>query len=216
MAKKDDKKTLPPIEEWLAPWEVDKDGKKLDEPADLDPERLKKHLYNLLSDKERLQSDKADLETEVAQAKDATATLQREKESDEERRTRENAERDQRYAKLEAEAAERRKIEAIEEAFEDKGITPAQARKLAKRIKGDDEKSWIEDAEELVEDGFKVGTPAAKDETIETGDDGDDLSVSPRPSMRRANGGLATAAKVGKKRTPEQELEDAGIFRDSW
>jgi hypothetical protein len=54
---------LPKYEDWKAPWEEKGEA--------IDPERVKKHLHNLLSDKERLQASVATLtgERDAAQAK---------------------------------------------------------------------------------------------------------------------------------------------------
>lgn len=48
---------LPKFEDFKAPWEVDKDGKPIPvEDQKPDPAVLKKHLYNVLSDKEKAQT----------------------------------------------------------------------------------------------------------------------------------------------------------------
>lgn len=48
---------LPKFEDWNAPWEVDKDGKPIPvENQKADPAVLKKHLYNVLTDKEKAQT----------------------------------------------------------------------------------------------------------------------------------------------------------------
>jgi hypothetical protein len=148
---------LEDLEKWLAPWERDKDGKKLDEPAEIDADRLKKYLHGLLADKEKLQETVGDRETELAGAKEQLTTLQREHEDDAARQAREQKERDAEFEKLRKEGIERRKVEAIEAAFEKEGITSARAKRLAKRIGPDvEEKDWVAEARELVEDGFRI------------------------------------------------------------
>jgi hypothetical protein len=211
VAKKDENKQLPKFEDYLAPWEVDGDGKKLDEPAELDPARLKKHLYNLLSDKTRLQETVADKDTEVAQAQQALKDLQTQHENEDQRKERENKEREDRLAKAEAREQERAKIDAIAEEFEEQGITSAQAKRLAKRVSGENEKDWIADARELVEDNFKVGVKPATAETDDSTDD--DLSVRPVP--RRGNGSVSEP-KTGKAKSVREQMEEANLFRDEW
>jgi hypothetical protein len=212
VAKKDDDQGLPKFEDWLAPWEVDKDGNKLDEPAEVDPARIKKHLYNLLSDKTRLQETVADRDVQLAEKDEALKELQRQHENEEQRRERENKEREAHYAKLEAKEQERAKVEAIAEHFEEQGITSAQAKRLAKRVSGEDEKSWIEDARELVEDGFKIGSKTQSTE-VETDDVEDNLGLRPIP--RRANGTVAEP-KPSRKKSVREEMEENNLFLDQW
>lgn len=217
--KKNDKTTLPPFEEWLAPWERDKDGNKFDEPAEIDAERLKKLLYNLTADKVGLQEKLDTAETERDEAKDALAEAQRKSESDEERRKREETERENRYKALEAKERERDKVEALLTHFEDQGITAKQAKALAKRVVGDDERAWLEDADELVENGFRVGSTkqVQADDDEGDGDDGDDgFSVKPRVNVRRSNGEPVRERGNAKGKSPREELEAAGIFKDSY
>lgn len=217
MAKKDDdRQPLPKFEDWLAPWEVGDDGKALEEPAEVDPARLKKHLYNLLSDKEKLQEARQTAEVERDEAKQQLADVQREHENDEQRREREQKEREKHYEKLEREAQQRRKVEAIEEAFEDQGITPAQARKLAKRVSGDDENAWVDDAKELVEDGFKIGTKKAEEKPKEDDDDNGDDDFNSMPKVVRSDGRQPTGATKPKYKSVDEELDAAGIGNKGW
>ena len=193
------------FEKFLAPWEHDGDGKALAEPAEIDADKLKKYLYDLQSDKEKLQDDKKDVETELATAKDSLTAMQREKETEAERQARENKERDARYAALEARDRDRQKVEAIEDHFKDKGITGARAKRLAARVSGDDERAWLASADELVEDGFrltegKVETPVEEERNL-------DLEGRPRPV--RSDGTPATKATTGKPKTVSEELGDA-------
>ena len=180
------------LEEFLLPWERDEKGNKLDEPKEIDVEQLRKWVYGIMEDRDKAEEKANDAATEVAQAKDALTELQREHENEEQRRAREEKEREQRYAKLEKEALERKKVETIEAAFKDQGITAERAKRLAKRIAADvDEKDWVAEATELVEDGFRISDKKAE-EREEPGDDGtdepngDDLSIKPR--VRRSDG----------------------------
>lgn len=206
---------LPKLEDWLAPWEVDGDGKPLDEPAEIDGDRLKKYLYGLLSDKEKAQERVADKEAELAQAKTDLADLQRQHESEEQTRERETKEREKRYEAAEKRERERQKVDVIVEAFEEQGITPKQAKSLAKRVQGDDEKAWLEDANDLVENGFRIGAKKVEAEVEESTDD-DDLSFKPKV-IRRGTGerDLSTQGK-GKAKSVSEELDAAGIGGSSW
>jgi len=48
---------LPKFEEFKAPWEVDSAGNPIEaDKQEIDPEKFKKHLWNLLSDKEKAQT----------------------------------------------------------------------------------------------------------------------------------------------------------------
>lgn len=48
---------LPKFEEFKAPWEVDSNGNPIEaDKQEVDPEKLKKHLWNVLSDKEKAQT----------------------------------------------------------------------------------------------------------------------------------------------------------------
>ncbi len=200
-----------PIEDlktWLAPWEKDKDGKKLDTPAEIDPERLKKYLHGLLSDKEKTQEERDDVQAQLAQAEEALATVQRENETKEQTAAREAKEQQEKYDKLEKRNAERDKVDAIQAAFEAQGITATQARKLASRVKGDDEKAWVKDAKELVEDGFKVGTakPAEQQEDLGNAVD-EDLRARPVSAVR--SDGTPIVQPVGRKKSVAEELAEA-------
>jgi hypothetical protein len=193
------------FEKFLAPWEIGEDDKPLDEPADIDPGKLKKFLYGLLSDKEKLQETVSDKDTEIAQVKDQLTTAQREKETADERRAREDKEREERFAAMEKREQERKKLEAIEDHFKDKGITTARAKRLAARVDGDDERSWLASADELVEDGFRIseGTQQQNQQTEEP----EDTDLLGRPHrVRRADGTFVqkTGDEKPKKSWAEQ------------
>lgn len=87
-------KKLPALEDWHAPWELDADKKIIeDEEAQVvDKGRLKKYLYGLLKDKEKLQSSVSTLTTERDEAREKIAEKEREGESEVDRLKRENAE----------------------------------------------------------------------------------------------------------------------------
>lgn len=192
------------LEEFLLPHEHDGDGKKLDEPKELDIEQLRKWVYGLLTDKEEAQTARSTAETERDAVKADLENLQRQNESDEERRTREQKERDAEVDRLRAESTERRKIEALEEAFPD---APAgRLKRLAKRVTGD-EKNWVDDAKELVEDGFKLSDKKAEDPSP-ADEETDDVSSKPR--VRRSDG-TAPKPPASRSRSVADELDAAGI-----
>jgi hypothetical protein len=216
----DDDKTkdkIAKLEDWLAPWEVDAEGKKLDEPAEIDAAKLKKYLHGVLTDKERLQETVADKEAEVAQAKEQLAEAQRANENEEQRRAREA---DEAKAATEREnAALREKAEGADRlaiALAVPGISAARAAVLAKRLVGKDEKAWKASAEEIIEDGFRL---VAKGESTETvGGEGvtesgstDDLTALPQ--ARRQGGTPPPQPKDSK--TDLDRLNEA-IPRRGW
>jgi hypothetical protein len=200
------------LDEFLAPWEMDEKGEKLEEPAEVDPEKLKKYLFNLLNDKEELQSRVQDKDVELQNAKADLDTLRREHEDEGQRREREEREREERYARLEADATERRKVEAIEEHFRERGITSARAKRLAKRITSTDENSWISEADELVEDGFRVTDSVVSTTSSELpeADETDGLLV--RPVVRRSDGTLPPTLKKPQFSSVAEELQAGGVF----
>lgn len=77
--KKDDQPELPAkVDDWKAPWEVDSQGEAIAaDDQKLDGPRLKKYLFGLLSDKQRLRTQvnelteaRTDLERQIAEATD--------------------------------------------------------------------------------------------------------------------------------------------------
>jgi hypothetical protein len=202
------------LEEFLLPWEHDGDGKKLETPKEIDVEQLRKYVYGLLTDKETLQEQVQAVTVERDNAKDLLQQAERKNETDEQRRQREAEQRDNELAELRKKNQERDKIDAIAAAFEKDGITPPQARKLAKRVSGDKESDWLADAKELVEDGFKIGTgKPANDDGGDGGDDStDDLTSTPRATR---NGQVVPPKDKGKAKSVKEEL-DTAIPASGW
>jgi len=202
------------FEKFLAPWEHDGDGKALDEPAEVEPGKLKKFIYDLLSDKEKLGETVADKEAELANAQETLTTMQREKETEDERRAREDKEREERYAALEAEKVERDKVKAISKHFKEQGIEADRAERLAGRVTGKTEKDWISSAEELVEDGFRLSDkPAVEQEREQEEEETDGLTSTPRRVVR-SDGKPPKTAKESTKSFAE-ELDEL-IPRTEW
>lgn len=195
------------LEEFLLPWEYDGKGNKLDEPKEIDVEQLRKYVYGLLTDKEEAQEARDTAVAEKENAQNDLTELRQKNESDEERRVREQKERDAEFEKLRQEGVERRKIDALAEAYPE--ATAARIKRLAKRVTGD-EKDWLSDAKELVEDGFKLSDKPAEERPAN--DDTDDVSSRPKP--RRSNGEPVKTAAAPK--TIAEELEAAGIGRSNW
>lgn len=198
------------LEEFLLPWEHDGKGKKLDEPNEIDVEQLRRYVYGLLTDKEEAQEARDTAVTEKENAENDLKELRQKNESDEERRAREAKERDAEIENLRKADAERRKIDALAEAFPE--ATAARIKRLAKRVTGD-EKDWVADAKELVEDGFKISDKPAEDPPADDDDSSDDLSSRPRP--RRSDGTPPKTADQ-KPKSVAEELDAAGIGFGGW
>lgn len=208
------------LEEFLLPWEKDKDGKKLDEPAEIDVERLRKYVYGVLEDKEKAQAARDDATVERDGVKNELDELRKKNETDEQRREREQAEAKAEVERLRKGETERRKIEAIEDAFKDQGITLDRAKRLAKRIGPEvEEKDWLTEAKELVEDGFRIAPekPKAK-EGEESDDDGDEPPEELVPVRRATRNGKQVTPEdpSRKKKTVGDELDAAGITLPGW
>ncbi len=207
------------LEEFLLPWEKDKDGKKLDEPGEIDVERLRKYVYGLLDDKEKAQAARDDAVAAKEGTDNELAELKRKNETDEQRREREQSEARAEVETLRKEAAERKKVEALEDHFKDQGITSARAKRLAKRIGPEvAEKDWITEAEELVEDGFRISDKKAdekpegeKEETVET-----DETLAPFRRATRNGRTVVPDDPSRKPRTVGEELDAAGITLPGW
>jgi ribonucleotide reductase alpha subunit len=197
------------LEEYLAPWEVDDKGEKLEEPQDIDPVKLKKYLLNLLNDKDDLQERVKDIEVERENAKADLDTLRREHEDEGQRRQREEKEREERYIEMERRETERRKIEAIEDHFKDQGITSARAKRLAKRITATEENEWLSEADELVEDGFRVTDGVVETQSSESEESNDFLV---RPVVRRSDGKIPPTLAKPQFKSVAEELEAGGVF----
>ena len=206
------------LEEFLLPWEKDKDGKKLDEPAEIDVERLRKYVYGLLGDKENAQAARDDAVAAKEGAENELATVKQANETADQRRERENAEAQAELDRLRKGETERRKVEAIEEAFKADGITLDRAKRLAKRIGDVEEKDWVSEAKELVEDGFIIKPKSEKPE----GENDDPDETDPPEELvpvRRAtrNGRQVTPEDPSrKKKTIGDELDAAGITLPGW
>lgn len=209
------------LEEFLLPWEKDENGKKLDEPAEIDVEKLRKYVYGLLDDKEKAQAARDDAVAAKEGTENELAELRRQNETDEQRRKREQEERDAEFERMKKDAAERRKVEALEDHFKDQGITSARAKRLAKRIGPEvDEKDWITEAEELVEDGFRIADKVVEttktDKDDETDDEDPPEELVPVRRATRNGRTVVPEDQSRKKKTVGDELDAAGITLPGW
>lgn len=176
---------LPKLEDYKAPWEVDSTGADVpDEEQTVDKGRLKKYLHGLLTDKDRLQTTVTTVTSERDAAKAAADEKAREGETADQAAKRETE-------KAIADARAEGGLEALklEVALDIEGITPKQAKRLAKRLSGKTREELAEDAEGLVEDfeiGKKVEAPSDEDEN-ETEDD-PVAQAARRPTRLRAAG----------------------------
>ena len=155
------------FEEWLAPWET------ATGETEIDKDRLKRYLYGLLGDKERLQESVGTLTEERDALKKAAEEKSREGETDVQRLEREKKELE---AKLAAKPAETVEVLKLRVAL-DKGLTSDQA----KRLIGETEEDLKADADVMLKSfGIEGKT-----------DDGDGSDAGePRRSPRRViNGG---------------------------
>lgn len=176
-------KTLPKFEDYKAPWEVDSDGNEIPEDQqNLDPALLKKKLYKALEDRHRVVTERDGLQTELTQAKADLATERKKTEGEDEKAKRE-AQEALDAAKREGGLAALK----LEVALDIEGITPAQAKRLAKRLSGSTQEELEADAKAIAED-FGLGKAAPQGED-DGDDDGDEPPVVPgRPRTPRAVG----------------------------
>lgn len=138
------------IEDWNAPWESETGE------SDVDKGRLKRYLFGLLKDKERLQETVTTVTTERDTLKTAADEKAREGESEVDRLKREKQELEEKLAKAPEESAEVLKLRVALE----KGLTAVQA----KRLVGNTKEELETDAEELLESFGGSGKSGEEDE----------------------------------------------------
>ena len=137
---------LPKLEDWKAPWETTKEGKDVsEEEQKIEPSRLKKYLYGLLSDKERLQTSVTTVTEDRDKLKKDAEELARKDETAADKLKRENEELTAKLAKGTEDSAEKRALR-LEVAI-DKGLTLIQA----ERLLGATKEEMAADADKLVE-----------------------------------------------------------------
>lgn len=174
------KKLASKLEDYKAPWEINKaTGEDIPEDEqEVDKAALKKYLYGLLGDKDRLQTTVATVTGERDTLQQTLDAKTREGEDDEQKRKREHDDA-VKAAKAEGDLAKLK----YDVALDIEGITPAQAKRLAARLTGTTQEELEEDAKGLVED-FGIGKKASDD-----GDEGDEGGQpAGRPQKLRAAG----------------------------
>jgi hypothetical protein len=157
------------IKDWNAPWETPTGE------SEIDKDKLKRYLFNLLGDKEKLQDRLTGVTTERDELKTAADAKAREGETETQRLTREKME-------LEAKLVEAQKgNDSSEELLRlrvalKKGLNDNQA----KRLIGTTEEELLQDADELL----KSFGSAGKSEEGEGGQEGlDGIRRVPRGSV---------------------------------
>lgn len=198
MPKKDDQPELPAkVDDWKAPWEVDKDGNDIPaEDQQLDGPRLKKYLHGLLSDKQRLRTQvnelteaRTDLEQQIADATDPKKIEDLQKKVDELKKERDAATSGSALETIKLRIALRH------------GLTEKQASRLV----GTTEEELDADAEELV---AEFGTKRSKKDDDEVEVEDEDGPPEPRRAPRRiTNAGdpdrTSTKRDKGKEMSPD-------------
>jgi len=165
---------LPEFDKFQAPWE--KNLKEGEEPT-IDPASLKKFLYDVMSDREKAETERNDSRRELAETKTKLEGITREGESEAEKTAREL-----KTAQDNAQKAEDKALDGLRwKVALDEGLTAVQA----KRLVGKTEEELVEDAKALKTD-LGITTKSGDDD----GDDEDDLdgvtpSTKPR-SLRNA------------------------------
>jgi len=166
---------LPKFEDWKAPWETaGEDG----ETPEFDPAKAKRHQFNLLSDKEKLQGQVTTLTAERDEFKQKVEEAAREGETETERLKRELAEANEKANKATEKSIETMRLEVAL----DKGLTKVQA----KRLIGSTVEELEADADELLASFGGSGRSADDGD-----DDGEDEGEQPRvrPQRRASNAG---------------------------
>lgn len=175
------------IEDYKAPWEVSSDGADVPEDQqEIDREKLKRYLFNILTDKERLQAKVTTVEGERDDFKTKYETKLREGESEADRIKRENEELKQKLEKGGEETAEMRALR-LEVAL-DKGISKRDAFRLVGKTR---------DELEADADAFLEDHGPKKD------DDGETTEVSQRPKTKIRSKGDPNEGVEGKELTLE-------------
>lgn len=173
MPKKDEQPELPAkVDDWKAPWEVDSQGEDIaPDDQQLDGARLKKYLFGLLSDKQRLRTQvnelteaRTDLERQIAEATDPAKITELQSKITELQQ--------QRDAATSGTALENLKLQVALE----KGLSAKQV----KRLVGTTREELEADADELIEESG--GNQQANEGG---GEGGEGEEGTPAPRRRR-------------------------------
>jgi hypothetical protein len=202
--KKDDQPELPAkVDDWKAPWEVDKDGNDIPaDDQDIDAPRLKKYLHGLLGDKQRLRTQvnelteaRTDLEQQIADASDPKKIEELQK----------------KVTELQAARDADKSGAGLENAKLRVALRHGLTEKQAARLVGTTEEELEADAEELV---AEFGT---KQQEVDPTDAEDDPDGPPEP--RRVPRRVANAGDPDRKtqrRTSDGPLVDPDKFAEEY
>lgn len=190
---------LPEYDKFKAPWE--KDLKEGEEPT-IDPEALKRHLYNLMSDKEKAQEARTTAEQERDAAKNTLADKTREGESDADKKARELKEANDKADKAQKDALDglRWKVAL------DKGLTAVQA----KRLVGTTEEELVADADALVKD-LGITTKKGGEEEEEESEETPSPRTTPR-NLRNAGDPAKDTPNFDPSRAADDYFASRGSF----
>jgi hypothetical protein len=157
------------IENWTAPWETATGETEIDKP------KLRKYLWNLLTDKARAQDarDEATEKISAAEAeRDKAKAEAAEKDPDSAGKI---AKLEKENTDLKSKLSDRERADLAEEVAADKGLTKAQSRYLTGTTQDELEKS----ADQFIKDnGIVVGDP--EDDDDPNGEQNDPLRRTPR------------------------------------
>ena len=176
------------VKDWTAPWET------ATGETEIDKDKLKRYLFNLLGDKEKLQERLTETSTERDTLKTAAETAARQGETTEQRLERENAELKATVAAATSGgnddvAKENLRLQVAIE----KGLNTAQL----KRLIGNTKEELLADADELL-NSFGSKGDSTEGEGGETGGDGVRRVPNGRVNPGDPNPGAAAEIDVNK------------------
>lgn len=178
------------VDDWKAPWEVDDDGNDIAaEEQNLDAGSLKKLLFGLLGDKNRLRTQVTELTESRDELEQAVAEASDPKKIEELQAKVKKAEEERDAAKS-GTALENLKLQIALE----KGLTAKQV----KRLVGATREELEADADEILEEFG--GKQSAQESTEEPGGD-DEPKPEVRTAPRRVNNGSGPPSKPGNEVT---------------
>lgn len=202
MSKSAQHQTMPKLEEWKAPWETKEvDGSPVDVPDEeqvIDKTKLKKYLYDVLSDKVKFRNQATDA---TAQAEELQQKLNDAKTPEDLKKVQEEnarliAERDDARKKAEG------SVDALKwEVALDKGLSKTQA----KRLVGKTREELEADADELLASWGHQGESG--------GGEGDEVRRGPRRRVNNSGDPDPDAGNSGKDE-PDPEKVVAEYFKN--
>lgn len=180
------------VEDWTAPWET------ATGETEIDKDKLKRYLFNLLGDKEKLQDRLTESNTERDELKTKAEAAARQGETNEQKLARENAE-------LKAAVDAATKGDGSDMAKENLRLTVALEKGLnaaqLKRLIGNTKEELLADADELLS-SFGSKGDSTEGEGGETGGDG--VRRVPRGSTNPGDPNPGAGAEVSVNKALEQ------------